>query len=116
VGSAVSAEQLNQVEKALGFWKQACQLAPFNAQYRASYCNALARLSQWNVLVSEAEEWVKLNPFSIEARVTLLKALIALQQLDRARTEFNIIERFNPPNILDLRIRYASKLGIITPN
>lgn len=110
VGAAMAAEALGQAEAARGYWRRAVALNPHLPGYRRSLALLLTKKEEWAEARAESEAWVRLDPFSAEARATRVSCLLALGAKAEARAEFARIEALAPPNLHELQIRFGRKL------
>jgi hypothetical protein len=109
-GAALAAEEMGRLETALEYWRRAAAVNPWSPGYRRSLALALVKQEMWPEAQTEAEAWIRLDPFSAEARASRLKCLLATGDKAAARAEFARIEALAPPNLPALRIQFAKKL------
>jgi len=64
----------------------------------------------WGEAGPECDAWLRLDPFSAEARVARVQFLLAAGKKDEARAEFARVEALAPANLGELQIRFAKKL------
>jgi tetratricopeptide (TPR) repeat protein len=110
VGAASAAEAVGQTETALGYWRRAVAANPWAPDYRRGLVLLLVKKQAWDEAGPECQAWVRLDPFSAEARTVRVQCLLAAGDKDEARVEFARIEALDPANLRELQIRFAKKL------
>jgi hypothetical protein len=110
VGAASAAETLGQTEAALGYWRRAVAANPWAPGYRRSFVQLLVKQEAWEEARPESRAWVRLDPFSAEARTARVQCLLATGDKEEARTEFATLEALAPTNLRELRIRFEKRL------
>jgi hypothetical protein len=83
---------------------------PWIPEYRRRLALLLVKKQAWNEAKAESDAWVRLDPFSAEARSTRVVCLLAAGDKDEARAEFARIEALAPENLRELQARFAKKL------
>jgi hypothetical protein len=101
--AATAAQELADMEKALAYGRQAVAANPWNPQYRRRLARLLASRGDWEESSQEAQAWLRLEPGSVEARMTWVTALLRLHRPEEARAAFATVERLQPPNLEELR-------------
>jgi hypothetical protein len=101
--AAALAQDLNQLEPALDYWRRAVEVNPWVANYRQPLCLLLARLGAWDELRPHCEAWLRLEPASVEARQMWVTYLLRTGRKDQAREEFAKIRALRPPNLGQLQ-------------
>jgi hypothetical protein len=101
--AAVLAQELNQVETAIDYWRRAVEINPWMADYRRALCQLLVRQEAWDELRPQCEAWLRLDPGSVDARQAWVTCLLHTGHKDEARTEFAKIRALRPPNIGQLQ-------------
>jgi tetratricopeptide (TPR) repeat protein len=110
VGAAAMAEELGQTETALGYWRRAVRTNPWSPDYRRRLVLLGAKQKTWDKVGPECQAWVRLDPFSVEARAVLVNCWLAASNKDEARAEYKRIEALAPSNLTELEIRFRKKL------
>jgi tetratricopeptide (TPR) repeat protein len=110
VGAASATEALGQKETSLGYWRRAVAANPWAPDYRRRLALLLVKEEAWDEARRECEAWVRLDPFSAEARSTRVLCLLAAGNKEEARAEFARITALAPPNLRELQERFARKL------
>jgi tetratricopeptide (TPR) repeat protein len=110
VGAGTSAYALGQVEPALGYWRRAVEINPYAAQYRQYLALLLREKGEWEAVRPHCEAWLRLDPASAEARALWVDCLLHAGQVPEAREEFRKLEALAPPNLAELRARFADRL------
>jgi hypothetical protein len=108
-GAAEAARQLGRDDQALGLWRRAVAANPGAPAYRGQLAGAVAKAGAWAEARAECREWVRLDPFSVEARTLLVKCLLAADDRPGARAEFARLEALRPDNLEDLREWFAAR-------
>ena len=70
----------------------------------------LVKREAWAEGLVESAEWIRLDPFSAEARTARMTCLLATGDKAGARAEFAKLEALAPPNLRELQIRFERKL------
>ena len=70
----------------------------------------LIKNGAWDQGLAEALEWIRVDPFSAEARTARVSCLLEKGNKPQAREEFARIEALAPPDLPELRIRFEKKL------
>jgi tetratricopeptide (TPR) repeat protein len=110
VGAGQASEALGQTEAALGYWRRASVANPWAAGYRERLVLLLVKNEAWDAARPECEAWVRLDPFSAEARTARVSCLLAAGAREEARAEFARVEALAPQNLRELQIRFGKKL------
>jgi tetratricopeptide (TPR) repeat protein len=110
VGAASVAEKLKQTEVAEGYWRRAIAANPLVLDYRRSPVQLLMKREAWPEALPQCQAWLKLDPFSAEARAALVACLLEAGQKAEARAEFARLEALAPANLPELRIRFRKRL------
>jgi hypothetical protein len=110
VGAASMAEALAQERAALHYWRRAVAVNPWAVEYQRRLVLLLVKKAGWQEALRRCQAWVRLDPFSAEARSTRVRCLLATGQKEAARAEFARVEALAPPNLRELQIRFGKKL------
>jgi hypothetical protein len=110
VGAAATAELLGKNDAALGYWRRAVAANPFAPDYHRGLATLLVKKELWDEGRAECEAWIRLDPFSADARSTRILCLLAAGATEEARAEFARIEGLAPKNLSELEGRFSRKL------
>jgi Tfp pilus assembly protein PilF len=110
MGAGMSAQSLDKYDDAVRYWGQAVAQSPWRASHRAAYAQALRQTEQWPEARKQAEEWVRLDPANVQARLMLVICLANCGQKDQARAEFSRIQRLKPRNLPELQARFEVEM------
>jgi tetratricopeptide (TPR) repeat protein len=109
-GAASAAMSAGQTDTAIEYWRRAVGANPYAPEYRANLVLLLVKREAWAEAAPASAEWVKLDPFSPEARTARMACLLATGDKAAARAEFAKLEALAPPNLRELQIRFERKL------
>jgi hypothetical protein len=109
VGAASSAEELKQVDAAVSYWQRAISVNPWEPGYHRHLALLLVKKEAWNEAIPACEAWLRLDPFSAEARWGRVQGLLATGKKEEARAEFARIVALAPLNLRELEIRFKRK-------
>src|SRR5262249_12684858 len=73
VEAAIVAQSQREWDKAVCYWRQAVLTNPWQPSYRASLAQLLADHQQWGEALTQALDWLRLDPASIEARTLVVR-------------------------------------------
>jgi predicted CXXCH cytochrome family protein len=110
VGAASMAEALGRTETAGKYWRRAVAVNPWAPEYRRRLGLLLVKARSWGEAQPQCQAWVRLDPFSTEARTAYLRCLLANGDKKAARAQFARIEALAPGNLGELRIEFERKL------
>jgi hypothetical protein len=110
VGAAAAAEASGQENAARQYWQRAVAANPWAPDYRRRLVRLLVKQEAWEQAQPDCQAWVRLDPLSEEARMVRVQCLLATGNKDEARAEFARLEALAPPNLPELRLRFAKKL------
>jgi tetratricopeptide (TPR) repeat protein len=110
VGAGAVAEAQGRDEAALGYWRRAVEVNPWAPIYRQSLVQQLMKRDAWVEVRPHCDAWLRLDPFSAEARAARVACLLAAGDKEGARAEFARIEAIAPPNLEKLRMRFERGL------
>jgi Tfp pilus assembly protein PilF len=97
------AQNSNQLDLTLDYWRRAVEVNPWSATYRQSLCAILVHQKGWDDLRPHAEAWMRLDPAAIEARQTWVIYLLRTGRRDEARAEFDRIRALHPKKLDQLQ-------------
>jgi tetratricopeptide (TPR) repeat protein len=109
-GAAGAAAAAGRFDTAADYWRRAVAANPYAADYQANLVGLLAKREAWAEAGAAAADWVRLDPFSPEARAARVTCLLNLGDKAGARAEFAVLEALAPPNLRELQIRLEQKL------
>ena len=110
LGAAAAAEAGGELERARDYWRRVAASNPWRPDYRRDLVQVLFRAKRWGEAQPECDAWVRLDPFSAEARTARVQCLLAAGEKEAARTEFARLETLAPDNLVELRARFRRKL------
>jgi predicted CXXCH cytochrome family protein len=105
--AAQLAQEPQQFEAALSYWRRAVADNPHQADYRASLAQLLVRQKAWDEARPHCEAWLRLDPANIEARALWVRCLLQTGDRTQAQAEFAKIQRLRPSNLPLLEARFA---------
>jgi hypothetical protein len=106
LGAGMVAQYQRQWDKALAYFRHAVVENPWEPNYRAVLTQLLVRNREWDEALSQAREWLRIDPASIDARAMVARCLGEKGDKAAAREEFDRIEQLRPPNLQDLRKQF----------
>jgi len=109
-GAAVTAELVGQVERAIDYWRRALVLNPWAPDYRRQFALLLIKKKSWEEAEKACRDWLRVDPFSTDARAARITCLLALGNKAEARVEFSRVEALAPADLGELRIRFERRL------
>lgn len=96
--------------EALGYWRKLCEINPWVPVYRSNLVQLLAHLGQWDEAARQCQDWLRLDPTSVGARMAWVSCLLHKGRKEDARAEFARIEALRPKNLE--RLREEMKKGL----
>ncbi len=84
-GAAALAQQQNDRERALGYWRRAVAVSPWTADYRRSLAQLLEQERAWDEALTHAEAWLRIDPGSAAARQLRTKCLLHVGRKESSR-------------------------------
>jgi hypothetical protein len=84
------------LEKCLGYWRRVAAVNPWTASYRASLSGLLAQHGSWHEAGVHCQEWLRLQPGSIDGRKLWIECLLRTHVPERARAELRRLEALQP--------------------
>ncbi len=112
VGAALTAEGLGRAEATLDYWRRAAAVNPQAAAYHRHAAKLLLKREAWAAALPVCDGWVRLDPFSADARAARVACLLGAGDPAEARAEFARIEALAPANLRELQIRFGRKLKL----
>jgi hypothetical protein len=109
-GAAEAANYTKQIDDSVGYWRRAVAVNPWSPIYRRQFALLLMRKQLWDEVRSQCQAWMRLDPFSAEARMLWVTCLARAGDKDKARQEFARIEALHPPNLEQLRSLYVQQM------
>jgi tetratricopeptide (TPR) repeat protein len=107
VGAAYLAAQAGRLAEATADWQRALAISPCRADYRAELALVAFRDHDWNRAAATCREALRLDPANVEVRKLLVQCEIRLGDLKAARSQFEILMGFDPPDRDALRRWFA---------
>jgi Tfp pilus assembly protein PilF len=105
--AAMLTQKQRRYEQALSYWRRTVAENPYEASYRASLAQLLARQKAWSEARPHSDAWLRLDPGNVKARMLWVSCLLRTGEPDLARTEFEKIKRLRPANLPLLEARFA---------
>lgn len=109
VAAATVEHSLEQTDLALEHWRQAVRLNPWMPDYRRHLALLLSKKQSWDEVREQAQQWLRLAPASIEARMLWITCLLRQGRKAEARDEFARIEAVHPPDLEVWRARFQQQ-------
>jgi Flp pilus assembly protein TadD len=97
VGAAYLGAQAGHRADAIKFWLRAITISPWRSDYRAELARLHFQGRDWGAAESACRETLRLNPANVEVRKLLVECSIKLGKLAAARSEFETLMGFDPP-------------------
>jgi hypothetical protein len=101
--AAALAQEGNELEPALGYYRRAVAVNPWRPGYRNGLCVLLAYKKAWDELGPQCEAWLRIDPASVPARQTWLTYLAHVGRKAEARVELDRLRALRAPNLEELR-------------
>jgi hypothetical protein len=98
VGAGTARAALNQTDAAIDAWQRAVIVNPWMPTYRGELAGLLAKKGDWKEALTQAEVWLRLSPFWLEARKAWIAALAHNGRHDEARAELDRARALHPLN------------------
>jgi tetratricopeptide (TPR) repeat protein len=93
------AAQLGKVETAIEHWRRLLSANPWNPVNHYLLARLLHQRQDWAGAMQEASAALGLDPSQIESRMMLVAGYFNRGDKSRARQEFKVIERLQPPDL-----------------
>jgi Flp pilus assembly protein TadD len=97
VGAATLSDKVGARKRSIEYWQRAIAVDPWQSAYYAALGRELAQSGQWPEAADACRSALRLNPANIEARVELVQCVLRMGSPQQARTEFETLLKFNPP-------------------
>jgi tetratricopeptide (TPR) repeat protein len=110
VSAAALAGQQGRYEQAIDFWRRGLAVNPWVARYHYELGKLLIIRREWPEAVKECQSAIRLNPFHVDAKQTLVFAYLQLGRKAQAREEFASMMALDPPNAEALRRQFEAPL------
>jgi hypothetical protein len=98
MSAALLAEQHQRPDKALDYWRRASAVNPQAARYYLEAARLYREGKEWALAAECYSKGLRLQPFDLDARTRLVQCYLKSGDKERARAEFAIVLRFNPPD------------------
>ncbi len=95
--AASLARQLNQRERAIGFWQRAIAVNPYRSQYHYELALAYSAGLEWRKSLDACAAGLKLNPAHLDMRMLEVTALLRTGEMEQARRKFDQLMEYDPP-------------------
>ena len=96
------ASELNQLDTAATYVRQAMEMNPSLATYRAQYVFILLRQQAWDEALKQSGELLRLDPSNVQGRTAKIAVLLNMGHKDQARAEFAALKALRPPDLEQL--------------
>jgi hypothetical protein len=106
-GAAFLAFKAGRMSDSIELWNRAIAVNPWRSDYRAELARAEISLRDWPAAARACQAALRLNPFSLPVRRWLVQSYLHLGNRDSARTELDILLRFDPPDRDELMRRFG---------
>ncbi len=103
------AEDLGRFDRAETYWRRAVEVNPYLASYRRKLARVLSRKEAWAEARAQADEWLRLDPASVEARALRVSGLLHAGDRPGAEAEFAALEALRPENLNEFRAWYQNE-------
>jgi hypothetical protein len=107
--AVLMATQLKDSDKAITYARRCRDANPSKPDYRAGLARFLVGAGRWDEAAPEAEAWARLDPCSVPARWLHVRCLLRQGKKSEAHDEFRVIEAMKPPDMTELRARFADE-------
>jgi tetratricopeptide (TPR) repeat protein len=108
--AALLAERQHKTAEALRYRQRLVEVNPTRSVYRTDLAKLLGQRGEWEASLREAEEAVRGNALSAEARMALVLACLRTGQPERARRERDVLLALRPQNARELLDWYRRQL------
>jgi Tfp pilus assembly protein PilF len=109
-GAADAAAYAGQADAAVEYSRRAVAVNPWIPAYRRQLALLLMEKQLWDEVRAQCQAWMRLDPANAEARMLWVSCLIRAGEKEKARQEFARIEALQPPNLQQLRARFAQQM------
>jgi tetratricopeptide (TPR) repeat protein len=106
-GAADLAGKAGRYREAIDYWQRAIAVNPWRADYRAELAAAEVAVRDWKAAAAACRDSLRLNPFALNVRRWLVQTYLHLGDREAARTELDILLRFDPPDRGELLRRFG---------
>jgi Tfp pilus assembly protein PilF len=107
-GAAYLATRRGWREDAIAYWRRAIAISPWRPDYRAELAALYVLGRDWSTAAEACRETLRLNPADVETRIRLVQCYLHLGNPTAARSEFQTVLGFDPPNREELLRRFAA--------
>jgi hypothetical protein len=105
------AAQLDQVDKALGYWYRARAVNPYSVRAHYELAKLLGEQQGWQAAYEDAHAAVELDPFQLALRRLLIRACLGRGEQGKAFTEFDKLLKLDPGGEKETRKWFKEQLG-----
>jgi predicted CXXCH cytochrome family protein len=111
VEAASAAAAVDRDDLALAYWQRALQVNPWCASIHVAMAKFLSQRRRWDEALRHCQAALRLDPADLDTGLLQVSCYLSLGQRDRARTEFDRILRFEPPNQEELKVWFSQQLA-----
>jgi predicted CXXCH cytochrome family protein len=108
--AAEVAGQLDRSRDAEDYWRRALEVSPRRPDYHAHRARLLSERRQNDQALAECEQAVRLNPASVNVRLTQVACLLDAGRKDEARAAFAVLMALKPPRADELKRWFEDQL------
>ncbi len=98
--------------KALDYARQLIVVNPWMTMYRLQYATLLILNGEFDQASTECRDTLAFNPGSVPMRSLLVSSLLKSGKKERAKEEFDLLMKLNPPNKAELRRWFDSQMRL----
>jgi len=110
-GAGYLASRGGRRQDAITFWQRAVTISPWRSDYHAHLASLYFQAHDWHAAAEACRETLRLNPANLETRKLLVGCTLRLKGLQAARSEFQTLLKFDPPDREELIRRFAPLSG-----
>jgi tetratricopeptide (TPR) repeat protein len=108
IGAAWTAQNLGKAE-ALDYWRRAVAVDPWSPLPHANLAAILAARGEWGQARAQCDEWVRLQPETVEARKLRIRCLLHTGDRDGAEADLKTLKGLQPGSDADLDHWFAKQ-------
>jgi hypothetical protein len=109
-GAADLAAKAGHTQDGIAYWRQAIAINPWRSDFHAELARGELKVGDWRAGAEACRESLRLNPFVVEVRKWLIQCYLHLGKPDAARSEFETLLGFDPPDRDALQRWFSSQL------
>src|SRR5262249_47953578 len=99
--AASAAQAEGQTDRAIGYWRQAVRINPFEPDFQVSLLSLLLRAGKLDEARLRCRELLRLDPFNVSGRQAWIGFLLREGKKAEARAEFDLIRQLKPPDLAE---------------